>query len=261
MNINNTKANININNNTQENIENNPKISDILEGYVELGLDDTFKFNCTQCGRCCKHRENILLSPKDLFNIAKELGLTIQETVEKYCEAYLGPDSRIPVVRILPRGNVQRCPFLSGGKCSVHKAKPTMCAAFPIGRVMKFPYSDKANIEYTPEVLYVYSDPGCGDNTETYTVREWLRMFNIPEDDEYFILWSTLTRKITIVIRALEEKHVSKNLLSMLVEYIYLTIYCNYDMEEETVTFLEQFKQNENKIISILDKIIEEEKL
>ena len=44
-------------------------------GYEEIGLDDTFTFHCTQCGKCCIHREDILLSPKDLFNIAKKFQL------------------------------------------------------------------------------------------------------------------------------------------------------------------------------------------
>lgn len=30
-------------------------------GYEEIGLDDTFTFHCTQCGKCCIHREDILL--------------------------------------------------------------------------------------------------------------------------------------------------------------------------------------------------------
>ena len=38
-------------------------------GYEEIGLDDIFVFHCTQCGKCCIHREDILLSPKDLFHI------------------------------------------------------------------------------------------------------------------------------------------------------------------------------------------------
>ena len=45
-------------------------------GYEEIGLDDTFTFHCTQCGKCCIHREDILLSPKDLFNIAKKFKTT-----------------------------------------------------------------------------------------------------------------------------------------------------------------------------------------
>ena len=43
-------------------------------GYEEIGLDDTFTFRCTQCGKCC-HQRDILLSPKDLFNIAKNFKL------------------------------------------------------------------------------------------------------------------------------------------------------------------------------------------
>lgn len=48
-------------------------------GYEEIGLDDIFVFHCTQCGKCCIHREDILLSPKDLFHIAKKLKITPEE--------------------------------------------------------------------------------------------------------------------------------------------------------------------------------------
>lgn len=44
-------------------------------GYIEIGLNDTFTFHCTQCGKCCIHQEDILLSPKALFNIAKNFRL------------------------------------------------------------------------------------------------------------------------------------------------------------------------------------------
>lgn len=27
-------------------------------GYEEIGLDDTFVFHCTQCGKCCIHRDD-----------------------------------------------------------------------------------------------------------------------------------------------------------------------------------------------------------
>ena len=42
----------------------------------QLGLDDTFKFHCTMCGRCCINREDILLPPRDLYAMAKELNFT-----------------------------------------------------------------------------------------------------------------------------------------------------------------------------------------
>ena len=45
----------------------------------QLGLDDTFKFHCTMCGRCCINREDILLPPRDLYAMAKELNFTSKE--------------------------------------------------------------------------------------------------------------------------------------------------------------------------------------
>ena len=50
----------------------------IMENYddMTIGIDDAFQFGCKQCGKCCINREDILLNPKDLYNIAKELGLT-----------------------------------------------------------------------------------------------------------------------------------------------------------------------------------------
>ena len=35
---------------------------------MTIGLDDTFKFHCDQCGKCCTHREDIILSvPKNFI--------------------------------------------------------------------------------------------------------------------------------------------------------------------------------------------------
>ena len=34
---------------------------------MTVGLDDTFKFHCDQCGKCCTHRDDIILSPMDVY--------------------------------------------------------------------------------------------------------------------------------------------------------------------------------------------------
>ena len=78
-------------------------------GYEEIGLDDIFVFHCTQCGKCCIHREDILLSPKDLFHIAKKLKITPEVALAQYCETYLGRNSHIPVVRLLPKLRIVSC--------------------------------------------------------------------------------------------------------------------------------------------------------
>ena len=78
----------------------------------KMGLDDTFRFHCKACGKCCKNREDVLLTPYDLFRIARYLGRTPSEIVDKYCDTYMGPDSHLPVVRIKPVPPDNSCPFL-----------------------------------------------------------------------------------------------------------------------------------------------------
>ena len=90
---------------------------------LTLGVDDTFKFHCDMCGKCCINREDILLNPQDIYRMAKELKMEPKDMFIRYCETYVGDNSRIPIVRIQPRGSIKRCPLMANHKCSVHKAK------------------------------------------------------------------------------------------------------------------------------------------
>ena len=68
-----------------------PRLQHISENFenITIGLDEPFQFHCTQCGKCCIHREDILLNPQDLFRIAKHLEQTPQDVVEKDVHWYL----------------------------------------------------------------------------------------------------------------------------------------------------------------------------
>lgn len=165
------------------------RLKDIVENLesMKIGLDEPFKFHCMMCGKCCIHREDILLSPKDIYNMAKELNLSAEDLFKQYCEVYIGSDSKVPIVRLKPRGSVKRCPLLKNRKCIVHKAKPTVCAMFPIGRciVAANPKEGLKDIRQG-QFQYIFSNPGCGDNSETYTVRKYLESFGIPIEDSFF---------------------------------------------------------------------------
>lgn len=75
------------------------RLQHIIENFdsMKIGVNETFRFHCTQCGKCCINREDILLNSKDLYNLAKELDMTTQDVVATYCEAYIGDSSRIPL--------------------------------------------------------------------------------------------------------------------------------------------------------------------
>ena len=221
-------------------------------GYEEIGLDDTFTFHCTQCGKCCIHREDILLSPKDLFNIAKKFQITPAEALEQYCETYIGCNSRFPIVRLRPQGSVKRCPLLKDQKCLVHDVKPTVCAMFPIGRYLTLSADD--SFTKNPEELsvgYIFNNPECGDGIETHTVREWFRSFNIPLKDDYFFTWTRTQATLCKHLQFLEE-HISEKTMISIWNATLITLYLNYDITED---FQTQFQQNSDAILSLIETL------
>ncbi len=199
-----------------------------------LGLDDTFKFHCTQCGKCCINREDILMSSRDLYNAAKELGMTIAQFVEDYCEIYLGSESRLPIIRLKPRGSIKRCPLLKDQKCSIHKAKPTVCALFPIGRgFMQEAEKGKAPKPMSAEHMrYFLNHPGCGDDSETHTLREWLDAFNLPYMDEFFVKWQQMVFTLLPFIHRAEEI-LPPPAFNIVVNILIERIYIDYNLDEE----------------------------
>ena len=101
-----------------------PKIYQVYDKLLQhpLGIDDTFRFRCTECGKCCKQREDILLTPYDLNRIARYLDIEVGKVIQDYCVWYVGKSSRLPVVAMDMRGSEQKCPFLERRKCKIHAA-------------------------------------------------------------------------------------------------------------------------------------------
>lgn len=64
------------------------RMKEILNAFKnnKLTPDSSFRFHCTQCGKCCINRDDIILSPLDLFRIAKELNLSMEEVLKQYCD-------------------------------------------------------------------------------------------------------------------------------------------------------------------------------
>lgn len=210
-------------------------------GTMKLGLDDKFKFNCTMCGKCCINREDILLTPKDVFKMSNALGLEIPSFLKKYCEVYIGQSSKIPVVRLSPVGPTKRCPLLTGNRCSVHHAKPVVCAMFPIGRCIMCAAGPEGGVEFTAkDIQYIFTDPGCGDKNKEHTVREWLKDFNIPDEDEYFVKWYQTAAVLSGFMHENESK-LEKQFLDDLEDFIFLVLYLSYSFDKD---FFPQFVRN-----------------
>lgn len=232
------------------------RLKTIAENYdkMKIGPDETFRFGCKECGKCCIHREDILLSPNDLFRAAKELGLSVVGFYQQYCEGYIGQDSRIPIIRLLPQGSVRRCPLLKDHHCMIHKAKPSVCAMFPLGRGVALK-KDKAPEEQDIKIQYILQPPICGDRSETHTVREWLASFGMEVDDPIFLQWQQFIMTAHDAIAELEKK-LPKEEMRRFWNLLTYCAYLNYDTAKD---FASQFGENisdARKLISAYQKAV-----
>ena len=219
---------------------------------MTIGLDDTFQFHCTQCGLCCVNREDILLSPMDIFKMSKELGMTHTQFFAKYCEAYIGDTSRMPVVRLQPVGDEMRCPLLKNHKCSVHKVKPSVCALFPLGRYISLSKEEySAEGVANSEVKYLLQPIECGDNSQTHTVREWLSDFDIKTEDEAFIRWHQTIAKLGNKISELEKKW---DMMTMMEVWFMVRVFL-YERYDTDQPFAPQFEENAGIVTHMLEDI------
>ena len=207
-----------------------------------LGPDDTFSFSCDRCGRCCRSRDDILLNPGDLFRIASFFNSTPHQIVEQYCECYIGPDSRLPIIRLKPKTYRSTCPFLGSGGCKVHQAEPTVCALFPLGR---------AYLTTKGELIYFCQPVTCGSRKETHTVREWLTGFGLSYEDDDALHWMRLTPRLTIWMRQNEFRLSQPERLTVWTHMKNLC-YLQYDIHGP---FHGQFLRNTNELLRMLSDI------
>jgi len=220
-----------------------------------IGIDEVFAFKCRSCGKCCKNREDILLNSRDVYNIATALNLTHKQVIEKYGDVYVGKDSRIPIVRLMPKGANMTCPLITGNRCSVHSLKPAVCALFPIGRVVaaEDAPTDMGLGNDPNEIKYIYNGATCGSRKKKQTVRAWLDRFGIPIEDKFFIKWNEALFKLIAAIRKYEGKDgVTERAMDMLWGGIFAALYVDYDTSQD---FFPQFEANVTKILGVFEKL------
>lgn len=95
--------------------------------------------------------------------------------------------------------------------------------------------------------------PDCGSRKRVNTVREWLARFEIPEHDEFFLLWSELTIKLHAAILELEKQHVSEETMNLFWIAVFGALYLSYDTSEE---FFPQFQRAAEELSTLCREII-----
>lgn len=213
-----------------------------------LKLEDSFRFHCTQCGQCCRNREDILLSPYDLNRIAHALSVSPKTAIDRYCRVYVGENSRLPVVALRPLGKQRACPFLKNNRCTIHASKPTVCALFPLGRFAAVKEDKPGETQYFLQPVH------CGTKSETHTVRDWLASFDLLESEAWFHVWQKAILRLSPLMRCLEVRYPA-GLLKPLYSLLFAELYLHYEQDQD---FLAQFEKNADNLTGFLTRLEQE---
>lgn len=202
---------------------------------IMLTSEDSFDFQCTQCGKCCRNREDVLLTGPDIYRVSKELGMQPNEFIKKYCEIYIGDTSRVPICRLKPLGTDKHCPLLTSNQCRVHQAKPTVCALFPLARV----WDKNGEAQYYVNAVHGHT------GGKRYKISEWLERCNLPVNDEAGKLWNELLMFCVSFMLENEkqmEPDVKQQMWNMMLQIMYLSYHHEISLVELMRAFCDSMK-------------------
>lgn len=78
---------------------------------------------CDKCGECCRICDPIIISNRDIMNIASFLEISYQTAIANYTKQL--KDGRLSL-RTSP------CIFLEANRCRIYDARPLVCRQFPV---------------------------------------------------------------------------------------------------------------------------------
>lgn len=238
-----------------------------------IDIDDTFDFECQQCGQCCMNRQDIILNPFDIYQIAKHENKTPKEIMEQYLIADLGRDSRLPMVLLNCDMENHWCPFLKFDaadgckfKCTIHDCSPGACQNHPIGAM--FAYGQKETLTFC-KVEQCDNSKGHNhlvkvrdyvaryiDNQEEIDVAHQIQtlMLQYLRADEFMIITSYMEKQISLalenkpddvtpeqVLTMKRMKNIANSCFSGLSDVTINIGYLNYDTSKP---FIEQAQAN-----------------
>jgi Fe-S-cluster containining protein len=92
------------------------------------------QFSCARCSYCCRHESGfVYLSEKDLYRLAKEMGMGYTDFIETWCR-WVPFDQGTERLSLKEKIGFD-CIFWSdkdgSAGCSVYHARPLQCRAFP----------------------------------------------------------------------------------------------------------------------------------
>jgi Fe-S-cluster containining protein len=149
---------------------------EVLRNNRKLSPDESFSFAChpgVSCFNTCCADVNIVLTPRDVLGLARRLGLSTTEFLDRHCLLPLTKELELPMVMLKMGDEPERkCKFVGPQGCTVYEDRPWACRMYPVG--MALPPA-RAGVEPEP-VYFLFEDDFCKGHDEGgtgWTVNRW----------------------------------------------------------------------------------------
>ncbi|MCJ7593845.1 MAG: YkgJ family cysteine cluster protein [Desulfobacterales bacterium] len=148
--------------------------------------EHAFKFNCypeVPCFTQCCQDINIVLTPYDVLQLKKALGVSSDEFLDKYALVIPRQKRLIPLVMLKMNEEDKKCPFVTEKGCTVYHDRPWPCRMYPLNM----------NDDGTFSLITDASRCQGLNEKDTWRIGEWLVEQGIVPYDEMNTLFSTIT--------------------------------------------------------------------
>ncbi|MCH5275542.1 MAG: YkgJ family cysteine cluster protein [Lachnospiraceae bacterium] len=205
------------------------------------GLNDMVRTDCRDCqgcSTCCRGMgDTILVDPYDTYRMEKGIAKSFEELLDNYVELHVEDGLLLPNLRMEDEKNA--CVFLlEEGRCSIHRDRPGLCRAFPLGR------------NYEDGQLHYFLLEDCPmENKTKVKVEKWLGTPDPKTYQEFLIDWHYFVKDLknrAAVMAAAPENQKLKEMNLLFLQTFYIR---PYDRKRD---FYEQYRERREEFCSVL---------
>jgi len=213
--------------------------------FQPIGSDDTFKFQCSGCGECCRHaKESVMVESLDLFRIARHMNKAPSEIMDSFTVPVL-LEHGFPVLMMKTVAPKDSCIFLKDGKCGIYGIKPRACRLYPLGVAPDFSTPG----EFQGAIVSSRQHHFTG---KRHRVKDWLDENFTAEDRAYILAEYAMVAEAAGLLRIISGEYDAGVIRTML-----LSRYILFNTEYE---FQPQYKKNVAHLIKTLQEYADKSK-
>jgi len=171
----------------------------------KLTLDSPLKFRChpgVRCFTACCGGIKIVLTPYDILQLTKRLGIPAHEFLHKFTLPTYLEKTDMPGVMIKLREEDNKCPFVTPEGCTVYTDRPTACRYYPVG-MADFHEGGSRDADGTEvksaeeKFFFTVREDHCKgfEEDKEWTIREWRADQGVDVRDEMNKEWLRLVMR------------------------------------------------------------------